>query len=390
MTKKYIFSTPYLPYQEACLELLDAMADKGYKLVKVGLFFVFEKVNYYPKHKIDITPRNDEYNQLVTDLGYEYIGNCGKMNFYVSDFPNVEDLMSDPEVLKQQRLKKYQPKHLFNALITLIIWVPYVLKYELSNISFSLVDYYLNPEQYFSNLLTLFIFLIILLLGVISSIKRDAVLKDTYHFHKLKGFDYFLAGFVFTYLIFAIVTRIIFKNISLFHCLVPAGFILFYYFDQYVYAKEISKIDQIYTGKALFVTYILLVGLFFLGTYFLPNPYTDYVLNPFDFEQKLDSLAYKETHYTKLTTGQLTNQSPFLDINDSDYIYLECKEKKVYDACLEEMTKGMDKTSSLVYTNNESIIITDELFIYKAPYDEQINILETTTSIKNYYHKPQD
>ena len=136
--------------------------------------------------------------------------------------------------------------------------------------------------------------------------------------------------------------------------------------------------------------YILLVGLFFLGTYFLPNPYTDYVLNPFDFEQKLDSLAYKETHYTKLTTGQLTNQSPFLDINDSDYIYLECKEKKVYDACLEEMTKGMDKTSSLVYTNNESIIITDELFIYKAPYDEQINILETTTSIKNYYHKPQD
>ena len=134
----------------------------------------------------------------------------------------------------------------------------------------------------------------------------------------------------------------------------------------------------------------MLVGLFFLGTYFFPKSYTNHILDPIDFSQHLNSYAYKESYYAKLTTGQLTNQSSFLDIVNSDYVYLECKGKGVYETCLEEMTKGMNKTSSLVYTNNESIIITDELFIYKAPYDEHINILEKTTSIKNYYHKTQD
>ena len=74
MKYKFILSSRYIEYEDACLELFNKMNEQGYILKSIGIFFVFVKSDKKVKYQIDYTTRDTEYNSIIENQGYVYIG----------------------------------------------------------------------------------------------------------------------------------------------------------------------------------------------------------------------------------------------------------------------------------------------------------------------------
>lgn len=205
MKKKYILSGPYIEYEEECLKLFNKMSNGGWALKKADYFFIFEKSDKKLKYQMDYTERDDEYNEIVKEMGYSYLGTCRKVHFYASEDLDAPDLVSDPSLTKQI-ISEHHP---IWGIVLLVLLGFITFKFSINsflNALDSLGKFYLLFDQFISGITSMALVLFCLISALIEYKKRKTILHGTYSFSKFYRID--KASF-YGFIIFIIVMTIL-------------------------------------------------------------------------------------------------------------------------------------------------------------------------------------
>lgn len=293
MKKKYILSILYIEYEEECLKLFNKMANDGWELVKVGLFFVFEKTNRKLKYQIDYTQRDTEFNQLIKDMGYHYIGSCNTTNFYATEDFDVPNLVSDPVVVKNEKLKHYLPNqwYVIVCILIAIFFVGVEIKWLSEFFSSKYYFYFIAhkiPATIFIALSAIGFFLY----SILSYQKRKSILNETFEYKKFHLYDKFIYyelifTFIFSFLLNWYLNGELFKNLYIIY--------LFFIFPIMIYLQyyAIPKINN-KRNRIIIEFIVVILGLSFS---IVAVEYTETLYYPKDYYEIEDIGELKKNRY---------------------------------------------------------------------------------------------
>ena len=198
--RKYVYSSPYIEFEDACLDLFEKMNEEGYILKSIGIFFVFEKSNKKVKYQIDYTPRDTEYTSVIDQLGYVYIGSCNNVHYYYNEDIHELDLNTDEEVKKELLLKQYP----FWSIGLIIVFMTLTLMITLSN----LPGYITNPIKRYYDFNGFIYSIAALLIGLPTlgyaiydiTKKRKAIMESVFYYQSFKKHQ--KRSIIITYIIY--------------------------------------------------------------------------------------------------------------------------------------------------------------------------------------------
>lgn len=120
MKYKWVRLNQYLFFDNELIEILEDYSRQGWKLKSTNpFFFVFEPCDKALKYAIDYNELDDEYLQVIQDLGYEHIYSHRFMHIYANEQLNAVDLHTDKEVHDRILLRRYYSLRSFYGLLLL-------------------------------------------------------------------------------------------------------------------------------------------------------------------------------------------------------------------------------------------------------------------------------
>ncbi|MEG0452471.1 MAG: DUF2812 domain-containing protein [Coprobacillus sp.] len=134
MKYKYIYAKDKLLIEDDCIVFLEKMSKQGWKLKRIFLsVFIFERCNEPLKYQLDYNDYDQEYIDIIEELGYEYICLYNNIKFYCHKDLNAIDLQTDPTIHELLILKKYSFSSImgnFGMLLIFLIFLQTVLDYS--------------------------------------------------------------------------------------------------------------------------------------------------------------------------------------------------------------------------------------------------------------------
>ncbi len=195
MKYKYTFLRNRLFYDEILIPYLDKMSRKGWNLVSINSFFKFEKSTQIYKYQVDYNPLTDDYLEILDYLGYEHVCCMQDMHIYRNLNLDVEDLSSDEDILCETKLKMFKPWAIAMCILAAMIFYGFTSFFSWIY-RFSWGSIFLHLDIFFSVFLLYVGCFLWLFAALIIYLKRRALKKRTYSYHKFKYLD----GFVHIFL----------------------------------------------------------------------------------------------------------------------------------------------------------------------------------------------
>lgn len=195
MKYKYTFLRNRLFYDEILIPYLDKMSKKGWNLVSVNSLFKFEKSSQVYKYQVDYNPLTDDYLETLDYLGYEHVCCMQDMHIYRNLNLDVEDLSSDEDILCETKLKMFKPWAIAMCILAAMIFYGFTSFFSWIY-RFSWGSIFLHLDIFFSVFLLYVGCFLWLFAALIIYLKRRALKKRTYSYHKFKYLD----GFVHIFL----------------------------------------------------------------------------------------------------------------------------------------------------------------------------------------------
>lgn len=195
MKYKYTFLKNRLFYDEILIPYLDKMSKKGWNLVSINSFFKFEKSSQVYKYQVDYNPLTDDYLETLDYLGYEHVCCMQDMHIYRNVNLDAEDLSSDEDILCEAKLKMFKPWAIAMCILAAMIFYGFTSFFSWIY-RFSWGSIFLHLDIFFSVFLLYVGCFLWLFAALIIYLKRRALKKRTYFYHKFKYLD----GFVHIFL----------------------------------------------------------------------------------------------------------------------------------------------------------------------------------------------
>jgi len=422
--KKYILSIPYIEYEEACLELFEKMSNQGYELTKVGLCFVFEKTNRKLKYQLDYTERDDEYNQIIKELGYIHLGACRTLHFYANEDLNATDLVNDSRLKKQLLLEK----HPFSTIAFLLIFGIFLFALNIFNISTHfqfLAEVYLYLDHFFYYMLWLALALLCIGTGLDEYRKHRAIEKEDYIYKKHHRLDQLFTLFEIS-LLSVFIAFDLFINFKITISLFLLFSLLIYSFTYYLSWYTLQNVENKKRRNLLRITLALFYGIVISIFHSFTPPETKvpaefpedkiYLVKDNSFVHRIDygSPIWDErfniigkNHYIEAKNNKIaTSIFQYFVIKEDVYARYPTEEEQMayadenfknwsedllpiydYQTVIQNMTKIETDLVDLCYYYHQTIIAIKDHLVLSVRIENASEITPTLNKLIAYFHQ---
>lgn len=392
--KKYIFSIPYIEYHEACLNLFNEMNTQGYELVKIGLFFVFEKTDRNIKYEMSYVSRNDEYDSIVREMGYEYIGSCSTTHFYKTTCNNAPSLETDEVVLKNKLLNKYNSTG-FAMIIFCLVMLFLAFAYVVATLR------YMNNRIYFyenAQDIPVFLFFTLFMvyevfLQISNYLKRKAVINDRFCYEKFHKLDMIILSSLAITFIISILSNLYFKG-SLLTKYIAVHWLIIYPIFYYI---SFYRVSSVVSSKRRNMISLISTILFIIIS-----------LNVIDQSEKVKPIHYisnedvveiiQNRFLYKVTAFKCDEVSNNVCNNPLKSVYREFKDDEIKDDFIKIHMNSLSNYNAMNISdypnldylsfdenNHEYILIYDRLYVC-FKHDDKNTLNHRINEFIDYYH----
>lgn len=404
MKYKYVYAKDKILIEAECVAFLEDMSKQGWKLKRVFYsLFIFERYDIPLKYQLDYSNYDEEYVNVITDLGYEYLCLFNNIKFYCHKNLDAVDLQTDSPIYNFTILKRHSVSSIISDFICILIFFVirngdygYLLREN------TIADFYINfnievLRWCLYALIVYFILNIIKKIDIRYKIKHIRFDKDSLIcFHPVFRFSQSLILII----IISLILFLLFfgDKIVIFLGIYIGGFILTE-LSQNIFLSQ--KYDKNHNSKKnIILTRLVAYSLCILSLFLIILPITIHNkaifiwttdTKPYYEYQNLESSKQSHFYLTKIEFSEgYVPENLSQDIEFHNETYYEVKDKKIAQIIFEQiMIDNEFYTNESRITNIDLTGDTRKNYIYNT-YEQVINkfhLYKTANADICYYYK---